>query len=328
MNDEAALIRRAIAVASRAPSLHNSQPWRWVADGARLELFLDPSRVVTHTDSAGREALIGCGAILDHLRVMMAAAGRRTTVERFPDPADPTHLASVLWHHAGPVPDSTLTVHRDRASAILRRRTDRLPFLPPIDWDPLSETLHGLLDPDVVRLHVISSELLPELAEGSRLTTEIRRLDVRYHQELDWWTGPFETDDGIPRELLASVFESQRVAVNRTFPAGAHGNRRSQVHTDQAMVVVLSTPDDTPADALAAGEALSALLIEATVAGLATCTVSHLTELESGRALVRSLIADEGHPQVLVRVGRAPALEGPTVTTPRRPVSDILEFRG
>jgi nitroreductase len=324
MNQQAdtELIRHAVAVASRAPSLHNSQPWHWVADGTQLQLFLDRGRIVRHADSTGRQALIGCGAMLDHLRIAMAAAGWRTTVERFPDPTDTTHLASVDLHPASEVSQAM----RDRATAILRRRTDRLPLLPPPDWDQLVSALHDLLG-SAVRMDIIDTDLLPELAEASRLTTEIRRQDRRYDEELDWWTGPFETDEGIPRQLLNSVVESERVAVNRSFPAAAHGDRRPGVRTDQAVVLVLSTPGDTPADALAAGEALSTVLLEATTAGLATCPITHLTELESGRAVVRSLISEAGCPQVLVRVGRAPSLAGPTNATPRRALTDILRFR-
>lgn len=78
------LIKRAVQLAGRAPSLHNSQPWQWVVDGSELQLHLDHSRIVRHTDSTGREAMISCGAMLDHLRVAAAASGWRTFVERFP----------------------------------------------------------------------------------------------------------------------------------------------------------------------------------------------------------------------------------------------------
>lgn len=106
------LIKQAVTVASRAPSLHNSQPWLWIADGPELQLHLDRSRVIRHTDRGAREALISCGAVLDHLRIAMAAAGWQSFVDRFPNPNQPTHLASrtsvapTRWrrpHATGPV---------------------------------------------------------------------------------------------------------------------------------------------------------------------------------------------------------------------------------
>jgi hypothetical protein len=74
MKPKAEIIEFAVSLACRAPSLHNSQPWRWVSRHGALQLFLDPTRVL-HYDQSRREALIGCGAALHHLRVAMAASG-------------------------------------------------------------------------------------------------------------------------------------------------------------------------------------------------------------------------------------------------------------
>ena len=48
------VIRDAVMLASRAPSLHNSQPWRWVVEDARLHLWADPLRMMHATDHTGR----------------------------------------------------------------------------------------------------------------------------------------------------------------------------------------------------------------------------------------------------------------------------------
>ena len=78
-------------------------------------------------DSVGRELTLSCGAALNHVQVALAAAGWNTAIERFPDRHDPQHLALI---HLGPMPTIT-DEHRERAYAILRRRTDRLPFAAP-----------------------------------------------------------------------------------------------------------------------------------------------------------------------------------------------------
>lgn len=89
------VIKRAVQIACRAPSLHNSQPWKWVVDGGVVHLYVDPSRAPLHTDESGRETLIGCGAVLDHFRVAMAVCGWTANVERFPNPNNLHHLASI-----------------------------------------------------------------------------------------------------------------------------------------------------------------------------------------------------------------------------------------
>jgi nitroreductase len=122
---DAAFIRDAVRLACRAPSLHNSQPWRLEVERDTVSVFADPGRVVRATDRSGREALIACGALIDHFRVAMAAAGFKANVVRFPNPDNLLHVASVDFAPMGS------SRHRQRANAILLRRTDRLPFATP-----------------------------------------------------------------------------------------------------------------------------------------------------------------------------------------------------
>ena len=105
------IIAKAIRLACRAPSLHNSQPWRWVVGEAAVDLFADHERVVRSADRSGREAIISCGAALDHFRIAMAAAGWKTNVDPFPNPSDRDHLASLDFTPAHYV----TTAERDRA---------------------------------------------------------------------------------------------------------------------------------------------------------------------------------------------------------------------
>ena len=313
----------ALQLACRAPSLHNSQPWRWVITDHAVELFVDPSRLVLSADSTGRQAMISCGAVLDHFRVAMAAAGWETSVNRVPDPADPLHLATITFAPAHSVSDR----QKRRADAILSRRTDRLPLAEPPDVDRLSAGLGGDDHQGVVRLDLIAEHLRSALAEASHLTEVLRLFDTGYHDELCWWTEQFVSDAGIPVTSLISAPESDRVDMGRTFPVTRQPERRTELNEDRSRILVLSTADDSSESVLRCGEALSAVLLDATTAGLATCTVTHLTEVPSGRDVVAALIGGQILPQVLVRVGRAPALESTPPPTPRRHVKDVLEIR-
>lgn len=316
---ESKVIENAVKLACRAPSLYNTQPWRWVADGAWLDLFLDASRAV-RADRSMREAHIGCGGALEHLRVAMAAAGWIADVERFPEPGDPSHLARVRFVPAEGVTD----YQRRRADAILKRRTDRLPFLAPVDWEPFEALLRGRIDADAVRLDVLPEETRPRLAEAAEFTESLRLYDSPYHLELDWWTAPFEVSEGIPYSSLISATESDRVGVNRHFPFTHNLDRRTGVTRDFSKILMLSTEGDSHADAFACGEVLSSVLLECAMAGLATCPVSQLTELSVSRELLAALTDHTDLPQVLIRVGIAPALGGTPPPTPRRALADVL----
>ena len=317
------VIKDAVRVACRAPSLHNSQPWRWVAEDDSLQLFADPDRIVRRTDRAGREALLSCGVVLDHLRVAMATAGWTANVDRFPNPINIHHLASIDFSPMEFVTDS----HRRRANAILVRRTDRLPFAAPPDWESFEPELRRIVDADAVRLDVVADDLRPQLAQASQLTEALRLNDSSYHAELRWWTAAFEVTDGIPHSSLVSGAESNKVDVGRTFPVTHHRERRPELDEDHSKILVLSTYDDTSDSVLRCGETLSAVLLDATMAGLATCTLTHITEVPASRGIVAALITQDTIPQVLIRVGLAPALDDVPPPTPRRPLRDVLKLR-
>jgi hypothetical protein len=319
---DAEVLKDAVQLACRAPSLHNSQPWRWTADSEGLHLYVDRARKLYSADKSGREALISCGAVLDHARVAMAAAGFTAHVERFPNPNNLDHLASIDFSPMSLVTDG----HRRRADAILRRRTDRLPFARPRNWGLLEPLLRRAFDAEAAYLDVIADELRPQLAEASQLTESLRLYDSSYHSELEWWTGHFETIDGIPATSLVSAAESDRVEVGRAFPVSRHSERRAGIPEDDSTVLVVSTDGDTRDDAFRAGEVLSAVLLECTLAGLATCTLTHLIELSSSRRIVGILTGREAMPQLLIRVGEAPVIDEMPAMTPRRPLHEILDF--
>ena len=322
---DADVLGAAVQLACRAPSLHNSQPWQWVAEGSRLHLYVDHSRILYSTDKSGREALISCGAVLDHLRVAMAAAGWTANIDRFPDPNDLNHVASFDFSPTRLITDDD----RRRADAITHRRTDRLPFAAPSDWESLEPALRNGVDTvsaGTIHLDMIPDEVRPELARASRLTDSLREYDSYYRTELDWWTNHFENSDGIPSSSLISAAEAGQVDVGRAFPDSPHTRRRASIGHDQSTVLVLSTDEDTHGEAVRSGEALSAVLLECTLAGMATCTLTHLTELWSSRNLIGNLTGRTAMQQVLIRVGEAPVRGEEPPMTPRRPLGEVLTF--
>ncbi len=317
------VITRAIRLACRAPSLHNSQPWRWVVGEAAVDLFIDYRRVVRSADRSGREAIISCGAALDHFRVMMTVAGWTTNVDRFPNPDDRDHLASLDF---SPAHHDATTAECARADAVSYRRTDRLPFRAPSDWDVFERVLHETVELSTVTLDVLPDDARPTLAAASRRTEAFRRSDQYYRDELRWWTD-LRSYQGVPPSALVSEEERERVDINREFPVTQISDRRSDVEVDDAKVLVLSTPDDTRDDALGCGQALSAVLLTCTVAAVATCTLSHITEFAESRAVIQSLTGSRAFPQLLIRVGETPESEATPEPTPRRPLSEVMQIR-
>lgn len=320
---ERRVVHDAVMLACRAPSLHNSQPWRWVADGAQLHLFADHKRLLQAADPSGRELLLSCGAVLDHLRVAMAAADWDAHTARFPNADEPDHLARLDFSGI-PMPSDA---QGRRAETIARRRTDRLPFAVPRNWAALESQLGNVIGAHGVTLDVVPDDARQQLAEASQLTEALRRHDPTYQSELRWWTSPFELDQGVPPSSRVAASEAGRVDVARSFPTAGYGGRRPQIEQDHSKILVLSTRDDDRVEVLRCGEALSAVLLECTIAGLATCTLTHMTEVSPSRDLIRQITGRDGLPQLLIRVGRTPGNEHQAAVTPRRPIGEVLEFR-
>ncbi|WP_291417156.1 hypothetical protein [Actinophytocola sp.] len=113
----------AIALANRAPSVHNTQPWRWLLGNDSIHLVADQTRRLPVTDPDGRDLLLSCGAALHHLRVALGALGWRAIVHRLLNPGDPDHLAAVELVSKIPSTEDIKLV-----GAISRRRTDRRRF--------------------------------------------------------------------------------------------------------------------------------------------------------------------------------------------------------
>src|SRR5262245_1286107 len=90
-----ATIEAALALAVRAPSVHNSQPWRWRSGDESVHLYADSARHLPHVDPERRDLMLSCGVALHHFTVALSALGWAAEVHRFPNPADPDHLASV-----------------------------------------------------------------------------------------------------------------------------------------------------------------------------------------------------------------------------------------
>lgn len=311
-------IRAGLEMACRAPSVHNSQPWRWVIGDRSIHLFADRSRTLPVIDRTGRELTISCGAALHHARVALRAFGWRPDVHRLPNPADADHLAAI---ELAPLPrvDQRMI---GLMSASESRRADRRPFLPDRIATPLLNQLLGaavaervavvaLLDPKQRR------ETMTALAHADAM----QRQNPMYEAELAEWSGVrLGATHGVP----ARNVPRGGAAVGRFF---GHGELEMPPPLDDgATLILLSTETDDAIAWLRTGEALSALLLAATKNGLASCPLSQVAEVRTARDLVRHLVlCGRGEPQVVVRVGWPATAAYPGPVTPRRALDDVLD---
>jgi len=306
-----------VAAATMAPSMHNTQPWRFRLEPASqtISLYADPARMLRVADPQGRALHISCGAALFNLRLAAAAAGRRVVVRLIPDPGQPSLLVTVRL--TGPCHPQQCEL--ELYAAIPARHTNRSPFsrrlVPPGVLAELAEAarLEGAV------LHLPGDQEVSRLLRLAR-DAELALLDdPAYRAELAQWAGGARDREGIPDEAVGPRDPAGATPV-RDFTPATPGPTRYAWFEEEPQLAVLSTPFRDRADWLRAGQALERVLLVATTRGIA---VSPLTQpLETADAwLVRDPQSGMEYPQMILRLGYGL----PVSPVPRRPFSDVLD---
>jgi nitroreductase len=316
----AAALEAAARAALHAPSVFNTQPWRWHLSGDTLELHADRTRALSATDPDGRLLLLSCGAALHHARVTLRAAGWNVHVERPPEEDATGLLARVTVHDGGGTDQQAESL----AAAITVRRTDRRAFGERTVPGGLLTRLRQVVEAEGAYLHVVRRDQMPMLATSTARAAETESRDPAYRAELEQWTHrPAGSGDGVPPETAVRQ-APRRVPVRDYAPGAAAGLSPGEGFDLGASYVVLFGRTDRPGDLLRGGEALSALLLTATAEGLATAPMSDTIEVEWPRRLVQRLLSGVGEPYVTVRLGYRDVSD-PLPPAPRRPAADVIE---
>ncbi|OBH95744.1 nitroreductase family protein [Mycobacterium sp. E2733] len=314
------VIGAVLALAVRAPSIENTQPWRWRVGRSSLHLYTDSRMQLPNADPDGRDMILSCGAALNHCVVALAAMGWLADVRRLPDPADPSHLAAI---EVSPYePDRTdITL----ASAIQRRRTDRRTY----SARPVAAGDIAALAAVAARMRVPLRQVdaLKRLHDIVKQVALAHATDRDYLVELARWSGRYGSRAGVPARSTTE-HDCGAMIPGRIFagPALAQPPGASPAD-DNAVILMLGSEADDRLGQLRVGEATSALLLTATAMGLATCPITEPLEIPETRDAVRDEVwGAGGYPQMLLRLGWAPDSAAPLPPTPRRPLSEVVQW--
>jgi hypothetical protein len=334
------VVREVVGLAGLAPSIHNTQPWRWRCDGSTLELFADPDRMLTVADPNGRQLLISCGAALLYARLALRSQGLRPSVTAHP-PADgvaPNGTSPLATIHVtgatadtGAADSSAAAAgddERELVASMRDRHTDRRPFQPrPLPADAVAALRRAA---EVEGTWLKPFEEVDDRVETAVLLAHaewIESHDPAYLAELRRWsrTGPDATD-GIPRtSVVGTGAARQSEFILRDFDVtGVPGLRLESVEVERPTVVALGTDTDGPRDWLQAGQALGRVLLTITGLGAAASPLGQVLDVDTTRTLLRDTISGLGHVQMLLRVGYPLPDASPLPPAPRRRVEEIL----
>ena len=307
--------------AGLAPSIHNTQPWRWRLAGSTLELRAARQRQLGVTDPAAHLLLVSCGAALHHAITALAAEGWRADVRRIPDRGDEDLLAAVtLTGRAGASTEAMHTVQ------VLRvRHTDRRPVSDVPPSPPAIEAIAAAAATAGSSLHVLRPDDVIELAAAADRAQDVELADPEWRDELSYWAGGVRANgtgipgSAIPEAPLASTVPS------RDFGRGGQ-LRVSAGHDGAAAYGILFGQDNSPGGWLRAGEALSAAWVAAIEQGLSVVPMSAAVEIPVTRQSLRHILGNVAEPYLALRLGIADPDEPGPGHTPRLPVEQILDI--
>ena len=309
-----------IATAARAPSVHNTQPWRFRVSHHQVELYADPRRKL-RVDPVGREMLISCGAALFGLRLAIRSLGYLPVVELLPDPVRLRLLARVRLGAAEPMTGR----EREMLAALPHRHTHRGPFAPgALPAGLVAGLQHDALAEGATLALVDRALAYQQLADIVGAAGRRQDLDPLAQAEVRRWSrdAADPARDGVPAHAFPATADRQPGQLpQRDFDLGRNLGLLTGGGPPPAATAVLLTPGDGRADWLRAGQALHRLLAHAASKWVFASLHTQPLEAAAIRTLIRDRLALPGAPQMLLQLGLAHTAH----TTARRPPDDLIE---
>jgi hypothetical protein len=317
-----------VEIAARAPSVHNTQPWRFTVTGQAIELYADASRQLME-DPAGREMIISCGAALFGLRLAVRSLGYQPEVDLFPEPTQRRLLARVRAGRAAPMaPDE-----RAMLQAVPHRHTHRGAFEPGPLPGGLLERLRDDAEAEGATLAVIDDgpayqRLTTILAAWSRWRDlyPTSPAEIRTQAETLRWTREAggQARDGVPANAFpASAGREAGQLPQRDFDLGRGWGSPPSGGPPAPVTAIMVARGEDERSWLRAGQALQRILLRATSQWVFARLQTQPLLSASVRAQIRSSLTPSGSPQVLLELGVARTSR----PTGRRPADELTTDR-
>jgi hypothetical protein len=321
---QARALHDAVGRALLAPSVHNTQPWRFVLYPNEMEILADRSRQLAVLDPTGRQLHLSIGCALLNARVSLAAAGRAVNVRRLPDRDHPDLVAGIELDGDGDPVDPTLAA---LDPVIGLRQTNRRRFADDRVPDDLVARLVSVAKAE-------GAELLPVIRPDDRqaLARLTQKADAEqitnpaYRAELRAWTSNDPARrDGVRAAVVPHVDGTSGDEVPiRDFDTQGSGWLPAETRSSASQcLLLLGTYSDNPAAWIRAGEALERVWLEVTRAGYVASLFTQVIEVGALRVQLRDELRLGMHPHVVLRVGRAPV----TAASMRRHIDELVEDR-
>ncbi|WP_428983187.1 Acg family FMN-binding oxidoreductase [Phytohabitans maris] len=314
-----AVLEKAVRAAVHAPSMHNSQPWRFRLRDGGIDVRVERGRplpVAGHGHLDDWAVHLACGAAVFNLRLALAAEGTPARVRLCPDPEDPDVVARLMPDSPAMASPAELAL----LDAVPRRHSSRLPFFPqPVPGETRWRLVDAARAEGAWLELVVGTAAVEALGQLAQSANRVLERDPGYRDEITRWTRGGLSADGVPARAGGPVAEPQDLLPQRPF--GERTRAPGRDFEPEPLVAVLGSAGDTTVDRLTAGQALQRVLLTATDARLVASMISQPIEVPAARERLRTALGRFGIPQMVMRIGYGQ----PGWPTPRRDVADVVD---
>jgi len=333
-----------------APSKYNVQPWGFDISGNSVEVICNRHGALQQSDPNNRELIMSCGAAVFNFRVAAAHFGCETNVQAFPYHGDgflvariflrngvTENLANSPRHSALVNDDDNVKLETQDSNspddelfqAILIRHTvggnfrDRTPSDKALTLCRRAAVCNGAWL-RLIRNKWTQRKIGRLVAKADR----VQMADQLFREELAMWIRP---DDGRTKAGMPASAYGLPECLNFLTTTLSHlvfsfnigrfvAYRDRNLAQNSPALAVIGTAEDSPKAWLAAGQALEAVLLQATAAGLGASFLNQPVQVSYLRKDLLHVINATGFPQALLRLGYAKRGND----TPRRPLDDVV----
>jgi len=298
-----------------APSIYNSQPWKFNVSNDEILVFADQSRWPRVADKDRRELYMSLGCAIENLVIAAEHFGYNCSVSYFPGEKDLAAAISLT-------PQSEVGSYSrpDLFEAITTRRTNRQPYesrtISRQDLDALNKTGSNS---DV---SIILTDDLDTKERLRNLVIEADRVlysDINFKSELGHWLS-----QGVmgPTGIGAKIAQMKMVFLNE----GPEQIRKdADLINSTPSIGFISTRNNDSISDLKAGRALERLWLAATARGISLQPMSQALEVPETKEELAELLAGGAEMKEVQQAFRLGYCEEDVSHSNRRPLEDALE---
>lgn len=320
-----------VEYATRAPSGHNTQPWRFAIDGNAITIRPDYGRRLPVVDPDGHALFMSLGCAVENLVIAAAFYGYKASVTLLLGDGSRDAMRVDLSSTAPVSPADDPDIAR-LARAIRKRQTTRGPFQPRAIPASVLERLERTGNTGTITTRLITGNDRERLADPIRSAAQAQFRDPAFRAELLQWIRFSRSEvkrqrDGLAANVMGLPFVPHWLgkALFTVATLGRHEPARLAREAVSSPALMAFTVDaDTPSAWVEAGRCFQRVALQATADGLKHAHVNMPCEVPAFSQRLADIIGCDGRPVLLIRFGYGE----PMPYSERRPLARVLSAPG